>query len=252
MRAPWLVLASTSRFRVALFESMGLEVTTVSPRFVEDDAELAKLASALGRAPTPKDVACYFAEQKVRSVDVEALAERASREGRRCFVIGADQTLDLDGELLRKPDVAGGSHAARREVALHDAMVTQLGRLQGRSHRLCSAVAVMSVTSHMDGQSLGTSSARAHVETRVATVHLRMRALDAPTLRRYVTLDWPEGAVGSYLFERRGRLLFDAVDGDDATIMGLPWHALQACFSRWQVDLLDGITPSALQLDESR
>jgi septum formation protein len=124
-----------------------------------------------------------FAESKARSVNVAGLR------------IGCDQTLELEGTTLRKP-------------SNHDEMHAQLASLSGRTHWLHSALSVT------DG--LVTS-------TVCESVQLKMRTLTATMITRYLTLDKPVGAVGAYLYEKHGRLLFESVVGsDDTAIIGLP------------------------------
>jgi septum formation protein len=135
----------------------------------------------------PEALAASFAEGKARSLGHLPDA----------LVIGADQTLDLEGEVLRKPTSAAEMHA-------------QLRRLAGRAHALHSALYVLDTRS---GRGIAA----------MATTRLRMRTLTDDDIARYLALDAPAGAVGSYLYEKRGRLLFDEVEGsDDSAIVGLP------------------------------
>ncbi|MBM3534402.1 MAG: septum formation protein Maf [Alphaproteobacteria bacterium] len=131
----------------------------------------------------------------------DALAEaKAMRVGRRRpddLVIGADQILDLDGAWLEKP----GTEARAR---------AQLARLGGRSHRLVSAaVAVL-------------GGRRIWGATEAAT--LAMRPLDAAAIEAHLTQAGPGilASVGSYQIEGVGIRLFERIDGDYFTILGLP------------------------------
>jgi septum formation protein len=128
-------------------------------------------------------------------------------------IIGADQALDLDGEMLRKP-------------ATMDEAAAQLARLSGRVHALHTAVAV-----HVsdEGRTL----------TEVVTVELRMRELGPSQIQRYLGRDSPIGSVGGYLFERHGAWLFDEVRGvDETAIVGLPLLPLCRLLRGVGVDLL--------------
>lgn len=170
-----LVLASTSRFRSAILGSMGFAFEALAPAFDE-----------VGDG-SPEALARAFAEGKARSL---GHLEDA-------WVVGADQTLELAGETLRKPGTIDEMHA-------------QLQRLSGHEHALHSALFVLRTD---DGRSAA----------RLVTTRLRMRALSDAEISQYLALDAPHGAVGSYLYERRGRLLFDDVVGsDDSAIVGLP------------------------------
>ncbi|MET0287351.1 MAG: Maf family protein, partial [Polyangiales bacterium] len=106
-----LVLASTSRYRAALLERLGLSFTVAAP---ECDEEALKQA-----ARVPLDhLALLLARAKARS-----LAPLYPDS----FVLAGDQVADLDGEPLDKPGT--------RENAIE-----QLKRMQGRSHRLWTAL----------------------------------------------------------------------------------------------------------------
>lgn len=170
-----LVLASTSQFRSAILTAMGFSFEARAPEFHE-----------VGEG-SPQELARAFAEGKARSL---GHLEDA-------WVVGADQTLELDGEALRKPASPEEMHA-------------QLQRLSGHEHALHSALFVLRTD---DGRSAA----------RLVTTRLRMRTLSDAEITQYLALDAPHGAVGSYLYEQRGRLLFDDVVGsDDSAIVGLP------------------------------
>lgn len=174
-----LILASTSRYRRELLERLGLPFETMKPEVDE------KPAMASGRAPA--DIAEELATQKALWV---------ARAQPDAYVLGADQLVDLDGQVLGKPGAA-------------DACVAQLERLAGRSHRLLTAVTLVSPS--------GTLEHALDIHT------LRMRPLTRPELERYVVSDKPFDCAGGYMIERRGIALFDAIEGDDFTaIVGLP------------------------------
>lgn len=173
-----LILASTSPYRQALLERLGVPFTAMPPDCVENTIKHAGL--------TPLEVARELARQKAASIS--ALHPRAA-------VIGSDQVLDLDGELLGK---AGSAEAA----------VRQLQRLAGRTHRLITAVAVTSPAGR---------------ETWENVSQLTMRPLAEDALRRYVAADCPWDCAGSYKLECRGIALFAQIETDDQTaIIGLP------------------------------
>lgn len=106
-----LILASTSRFRRALLDRLGLPYEARAPRFEEIAPE----------GMTPAAIARAFAEGKARSID--AAPEQ--------WVIGADQACELEGTLLRKAET------------LEDCRV-QLAALAGRTHLLHTAVVLWS------------------------------------------------------------------------------------------------------------
>jgi septum formation protein len=156
--------------------------------------ERAAEAPLIAREASPAEVASALAEAK--AIDVSARSQGA-------LVIGADQTLDLDGARWTKP----GTTAMARE---------QLARLSGRAHRLHSAVAVA-----RDG---------AVTWRHVATATLTVRPLTASVIDAYLAAagDAVLGSVGAYQLEGLGARLFDRIDGDYFTILGLPLLPLLA------------------------
>ena len=127
----------------------------------------------------------------------EAKAMRIARRRPDDLVIGADQILDLGGEWLEKPGTPERAKA-------------QLASLSGRTHRQISAVVVV----------IGGARAWGMADA----AHLSMRALDAPAIEAYLAAAGPEvlGCVGSYQIERVGIRLFERIEGDYFTILGLP------------------------------
>ncbi|WP_437623555.1 Maf family protein [Sorangium sp. So ce1151] len=197
-----IVLASTSPFRRALLDRLGLAYEAVAPVFDEVAPE----------GMPPAACARLFAEGK-------ALSLAPARHG--ALIIGADQALDLDGELLRKP-------------ATLDEAADQLARLAGRAHALHTAVAVHAPP----GLPLAPDAPRTLTE--IVTVELRVRPLAREQIRRYVELDRPIGSAGGYLFEKHGPWLFDDVrHADETAIVGLPLVPLCGLLRRFGVDPLD-------------
>ena len=183
-RAPQpLLLASKSPARRMLLESAGLPVETeaagIDERAIEETL----------RTADPAALARGLALEK-------ALAVSRRRPGR--IVVGADQILALDGELLHRPATAAEAKA-------------QLARLAGKTHHLHSAVAVA-----RDGEA---------VASLVEGAQLTMRPLTSHAIDAYVAIAGTERlteSVGAYQLEGLGIHLFDRVEGDHATILGLP------------------------------
>ncbi len=179
-----LVLASGSATRAAILTQAGL----IFERQVPDIDERAVEATLEGSKVGADDVAAILAE--VKAVEV-------SRERPGDMVIGCDQTLALGDERLHKP---ADMEAARR----------QLLAMAGRSHQLHSAVVVA-----IDGE-----VAFRHVDTATLT----MRKFSPAFVGHYLSVvgDRALGSVGAYQVEGYGIQLFDEIEGDHFTILGVP------------------------------
>jgi septum formation protein len=123
------------------------------------------------------------------------------------IVVGADQTLSLGQQRLHKPRDRG---AAR----------DQLRALAGRSHQLHSAVAV--------------AREERIVFSHVETARLTMRSVSDRFIDTYLDAVGPEAmsSVGAYQVEKLGVHLFERIEGDHFTILGLPLFALLAFLRR--------------------
>lgn len=185
-----LVLASRSAIRRALLSGAGFSVEAVAANVDERSIE----RTHFGSGGSLDSLASALARAK-------ALAVSGLRPD--AFCLGADQTLSLEGQLLHKSrDMA---EAAR-----------SLAELAGRAHRLTSAFCVARA-----GQALV-------VEFDYAD--LRMRPLDEAAIARYLDLAGPGvlSSVGAYQIEGLGMHLFDRIEGDLATILGMPMLKLLA------------------------
>jgi len=186
-----LVLASKSASRRRLLESAGLPFQ-VEPADIDERALESEFLAAGGPS---EPLALALARAKAQNVSVR-------RPGALC--VGTDQILTLDGRVLHKS-------ATMQEAA------RTLWALSGRTHRLISAFAVA-----RDGRILGECQDRAD---------LTMRALDSRQIALYLACAGPSAlaSVGVYQIEGFGVHLFDAIEGDHATILGLPMLKLLAC-----------------------
>ncbi len=185
-----IILASGSPFRRQMLENAGLDFRTVRPQIDERAVEKAVEGSGL----TPPDLAQILAEAKAVAVS-EAHPD--------ALVVGSDQVLSLGDEVLHKP--ADMEEARRRLLAL-----------SGRTHELHSAVVLA-----RDGEA---------VWRHVSTARLTMRPLDPGFVGRHLAEvgDAALQSVGAYQIEGRGIRLFERVDGDHFTIVGLPLLPLLA------------------------
>jgi len=182
-----VVLASTSASRRALLTNAGVIFEARAPGVDEDAAK----ASLLADGASPREVADALAELK-------AIRVSARTPG---LVIGADQTLDLGGVLVDKAE----SLEEARE---------RLQRLRGRSHKLHSAVVV--------------ASGGAPIWREVETATLWMRDISDAFLEAYLQENQADllSSVGCYRLEGPGVQLFEKIEGDYFTILGLPMLGL--------------------------
>jgi septum formation protein len=189
-----LLLASRSAGRRALLHAAGIPVET---RPAEIDERAAEDEARAGGADA-RGVALALAAAKA-----EALA--MSNPAR--IVLGADQTLDLGGDALHKP--MDRAHATE-----------QLRRLSGRNHHLHSAVCLR------QGERILLHDA--------VTATLLMRPLGEVFLDAYVAAvgDTILSSVGCYQLEGLGIHLFERIDGDHSTVVGLPMLPLLAALRR--------------------
>lgn len=177
-----LVLASRSNIRRMVLTAAGVPVET-RPADIDERGLEAKAASS-----SPGEVAALLAHAK-------ACAVAALCPDR--LVLGADQTLALGSDCFAKP----ADKAAARG---------QLCALRGRTHALHSAIAFV-----RDGKTLFAY---------VGVAHLTMRAFSDSFLERYLEAagEAATTSVGGYQLEGPGVQLFERVEGDYFTILGLP------------------------------
>jgi septum formation protein len=183
-----LILASQSSARKMLLANAGLEFEAVTADIDERGIQAASKLS------NPREIGLLLAREKAKAVS-------ANRPG--SYVIGADQTLALGARLFNKP--AGRAQA-----------MTQLRDLAGNSHELNSAVAV----AH-DGRI---------VFEDVSVARMTMRQMTEAELSAYLDAagDAVTTSVGAYQLEGLGIHLFERIEGDHFTILGLPLLPLLA------------------------
>jgi len=185
-----LVLASGSSIRAELLRNAGLTID-VDPADVDERAVEAPL---LESGFPPEDLAAILAEAKANDV-----SDRRPGD----LVIGADQILAFEGKRRTKPE---DMEAARR----------QLLAFSGKTHELLSAVVI--------------SKNGAAVWRHVSTARLTMRILSPAFIGHYLAAagDGVLSSVGAYQLEGRGIQLFEKIEGDYFTILGLPLLPLLA------------------------
>lgn len=179
-----LILASTSAIRLQLLTNAGLQVTALPARVDED----AIRESLLAEDAKPHDVADALAELKARK-----LADKHPES----LVLGCDQVLDFKGTIFNKPN---DQTEAR----------SQLRQMRNETHSLLSAAVL-----YDHGNPIWRHIGRAR---------LTMRAFSDDYLEDYLGRNWPAigHSVGGYMLESEGVRLFDRIEGDYFTILGLP------------------------------
>ncbi|MGB3816053.1 MAG: Maf-like protein [Shinella sp.] len=187
---PPLILASQSPFRRMLMENAGL---AFQAQAADIDERAVEADLAVGN-PTPQQVASALAVEKARDV-------AARNPG--AIVIGSDQTLSLEGRVFHKP-------ADMAEAKTH------LMAMSGRTHSLNCGIALV-----RDGETLW---------SHVSIAHLTMRPLSQAFIDRHLARVGTRvlASVGAYQLEGEGVQLFERIDGDYFTILGLPLLPLLA------------------------
>jgi septum formation protein len=185
-----IVLASGSPFRKAMLEAAGVDIDVMPAKIDERAVE----KTLEGSGASPEDVAQVLAEAK-------ALDVSEKNPGR--LVLGCDQTLSLGDELFHKPKDMEGARA-------------HLLKLSGKTHQLNSAVVLA-----RNGEAFWRY---------VGVANLTMRKLDPAFIGRHLARvgQMALNSVGAYQIEGEGIQLFEKIEGDYFTIIGLPLLPLLA------------------------
>ena len=181
---PKIILASKSKVRKKILDEHNI-INEVKPSNVDED--IVKL-SLLKEKASPEIISKNLAELK---------ANKISGKYSDNLVLGADSVIDLDGELISKPD--------NREEALEI-----LKKLNGKKHHLISSACI--------------SKNGSMVWNHTDKATLTMKKMNEGELKSYLEKISDETlyAYNVYQIEGEGRNLFSSIDGNENTIMGLP------------------------------
>ena len=179
-----IILASKSKVRKEILDKNNIKCV-VEPSSVDED--IVKL-SLLKEKASPELISKNLAELKANKISMKKNDE---------IVLGADSVIDLDGELISKPESREGA-------------IKILEKLNGKSHFLISSVCISK-----NGSMIWNYTDKAK---------LTMKNFSDDELKNYLSKISDEAlyAYNVYQIEGEGRTLFSSIDGDEDTIMGLP------------------------------
>jgi len=189
-----IILASKSRVRKKILNENGIKCEVMPANIDENQIK----ESLLEEKASPKIISKNLAELKANKV-----SEKKPNE----IVLGADSVIDLDGDLISKPDSREGA-------------INILKKLNGKRHQLISSVCISKNGSMMWNF------------TDAST--LTMKQLNLDEIKSYLTKirDKELYAYGVYQIEAGGRSLFSKIEGDENTIMGLPVKQIKKYLSK--------------------
>ena len=184
-----LILASKSKVRKEILNKNNINCK-VEPSNVDED--LVK-NSLLNEGTSPEIISKNLAELKANKVSKKKNGE---------MVLGADSVIDLEGELISKPE--------NRDEAMNI-----LKKLNGKKHHLISSVCIS-----RNGSMIWNYTDKAT---------LTMKEMSEEELRKYLSKISDEAlyAYNVYQIEGEGRSLFSNIEGDENTIMGLPINKIK-------------------------
>ena len=179
-----LILASTSATRADMLTRAGVTFEAIPPKVDEDAIKAALLAEGA----KPRDIADALAEAKARKV---------SSKHPDALVLGSDQVLEFQDNLLSKPTTP-------------DDAFNQLKSMRGNRHHLLSAAVI-----YEDAKP---------VWRHVGHVRLYIRDASDDWLESYVARNWTsiQHSVGGYKLEEEGVRLFTRIEGDHFNVLGMP------------------------------
>ena len=190
-----LILASKSKVRKEILDNNDI-ISSVEPSNLDEDVVKESL---LKEKASPELISISLAELK---------ANKVSQKKNDVLVLGADSVIDLNGELISKPE--------NREQAMKI-----LRKLNGKSHNLISSVCI----------SKNGSMIWKHTDKATLT----MKNMTENDLKDYLAKisDDKLFAYNVYQIEGEGRNLFSSIEGDENTIMGLPIMKIKEYLSNY-------------------
>ena len=179
-----VILASKSKVRKSILEQNNIDCAVIPSNVDEDPVK----DSLIKEGATPEVISKNLAELK---------ANKVSQKNIDTFVLGADSVIDLEGELISKPN-------SRKEA------FEILKKLNGKSHFLISSVCI--------------SKNSCMIWNYTDKAKLTMKKFSEYELEQYLSKITDEAlyAYNVYQIEGEGRMLFEKIEGDEDTIMGLP------------------------------
>jgi len=179
-----IILASKSRVRKKILDENKIECR-VEPANVDEDSIKESL---LKKKATPTIISKNLAELKANKISQKFINE---------MVLGADSIIDLNGEIISKPN----DRAEALDI---------LEKLNGKTHQLVSSVCI--------------SKGGSMIWNYTDKASLTMKEMSEEDLKAYLAKISDEAlyAYNVYQIEGEGRSLFSKVEGDEDTIMGLP------------------------------
>ena len=191
-----IILASKSKVRKKILDENNIKIR-VEPSNVDED--LIK-ESLLKDKATPTVISKNLAELKANKVSLKNID---------ALVLGADSVIDLQGQLISKPE--------SREEAFQI-----LKKLNGKKHNLVSSVCISK-----NGSMIWNYSDKAT---------LTMKNLNDNELKNYLAniSDETLYAYNVYQVEGKGKNLFSKINGDENTIMGLPINKIKEYLSNYK------------------
>jgi len=179
-----IILASKSVARQNMLQAVGMEFESI-PADLDEDA---LTENAIAQHQSPREIALMLAQEKALAI---------SKQNSDAFVIGSDQILECDGQMLYK---AEDDEAAKEKLKF----------LSGKTHYLISAVTVVKASEIL----------WMHADSAALT----MKNLDDDYIEKYCARagEALTRSVGAYEIESLGARLFEKVEGDFFTVQGLP------------------------------